>query len=289
MAESWDHPTWPGRGSTSDIAGRGSTLDTAGGSTPGHDRLWVHSRQRRVVALSALAGWLHSRLGEVWSHVAAIAVGPVFFSSGKFALLWRWLVWQVCPGSSDSSRPTTSRPGGPSSGRPLRVTVRTPSPKTGRPQRRLAKAGPTRRSGKGWSHPTVLAGWFRPTLREGWLHSRVAGWRVDPPDTSGGVVAPDGQRRWSRPRLREWWSHPTRPAGGHARRSAVVTPSVWPSRPATLGNGPVVTPSAKSHHRPGHTTVTVHKGRWWRSGLSGLCRRLENGGRRPRPLLRDCP
>jgi hypothetical protein len=159
MAGSWTHP---------DTAGRGSTLDIAGcGSTPRHDRAWVHSRQRRVAAPSAMAGWSHSRLAEVWSHIAAIAAGPVFFSSGKFALLWRWLVWQVCPSNSDSSRPTTSRPGGPSGGRPLRVTVRTPSPKTGRPQRRLASAGPTRRSGKGWSHPTVLAGWSHPTASEG--------------------------------------------------------------------------------------------------------------------------
>ena len=71
------------------MAGRGSILDN-----------------RRVVALSAMAGWSHSRLAEVWSHfwlaevwshIAAIAVGPVFFSSGKFALLWRWLVLASVP------------------------------------------------------------------------------------------------------------------------------------------------------------------------------------------------
>jgi hypothetical protein len=184
MAGSWDHlrhgRTWihfrRGRvvGPLSTWPGRGSTLDIAGcGSTPGHGRAWVHSRNRRVVALSAMAGWLHCRLAVVWSHVAAIAAGPVFFSSGKFALLWRWLVWQVCPGSSDSSRPTTSRPGGPSGGRPLRVTVRTPSPKDWSTPATPGNGWYHPTLPAGWSHPAVLAGWSRPAVSEGWSHRSV--------------------------------------------------------------------------------------------------------------------
>jgi hypothetical protein len=246
MTESWTHlrhsrvvdpprhgrvvgppPTWLGCGTTLDITGCGST--------PGHMTGRGSIRDNgRVVAPSAMAGWSHFRLAEVWSHVAARAVGPVFFSSGKFALLWRWLAWQVCPSNSDSSRPTTSRPGGPSGGRPLRVTVRTPSPKTGRPQRRLAKGGTTRHPRQGGhTRRPARGGHTRRSWRGG--HTRRST-RVDPPDTSGGVVTPRRSWRGGRAR-RSWggragglggWLHPavseggsTRyfRRGGHARRS----------------------------------------------------------------------
>jgi hypothetical protein len=209
-------PLWtlPVVGPPLDMAGRGSILDNG-----------------RVAELSAMAGWSHSRLGEVWSHIAAIAAGPVFFSSGKFALLWRWLVWHVCPGSSDSSRPTTSRPGGPSGGRPLRVTVRTPSPKTGRPQRRLAKAGPTRRSWRGGHTRQSWRGGPTRHFRRGghtrrsWRGGRTRrSARVDPPDTSGG------------------WSHPRSASGGSHHRLGPLA-----RRRLVTGRW--------SHHRSGHSVT----------------------------------
>jgi hypothetical protein len=186
----------------SHVGGGPTTRPCRGGSTTRLCRRWVHNsvmvKEWQVRDPVMVKEWR--------VYIAVLSVGPVFFSSGKFAHSGGGWFWPVCPGISDSSRPTRSGLAALPGGRPLRDACELPHLKIGRPQRRLAKAGPTRRLGRGWSHPAVSEGGFaRRSVSGGCTH----GWLV-----SGGstryfwrVVAPGGQRGWFARRSVNGWLH----------------------------------------------------------------------------------
>ena len=95
------------------------------------DRPWVHPTGSGLPLRPGMCG-----------HTAQVCEQACIVQFGKVRPPWQWLGWERGD-RSDSSRPTTSGPGGPYGGRPLGDAGELPHLKIGRPRRGLAMGGHT--------------------------------------------------------------------------------------------------------------------------------------------------